>query len=171
MTQFDPTSRLADDAEQQLPREETNGRADGKGPEAFDRLLGDLASLGDQAAIYLAARKDQVKLGARRALLGIALGLLALSIVAAVLVTAAALTVGGIARGLGELFGQRLWLGELVTGTVILAVTGIAGYFSVHNVLRNSRWNTINRYAELHKQQQSQQRPTPAESGAGRVGE
>jgi uncharacterized membrane protein len=99
------------------------------------------------------------------------LGILGLVVAAAVLATAAAIAVTGIARGLAELFGGRLWLGELVTGVLILALVAIGSYFSVRKILRNSRWKTINRYAELHKRSQSRRRTAHAKSTAQPVGE
>jgi hypothetical protein len=168
MIQFDPTSRVTDAAEPS--RQGANGAADGKGPAATEQLRADLAALSEQAAIYLAARQDQLKLGVRRAAVAVALGILALLVVAAVLVTAAATTVGGIAHGLAELFGQRLWLGELVTGIAILTLAGLVSYISVQKMLRNSRWNTINRYAELHKRQQSARRPDESKPTSRPVG-
>ncbi len=145
------------------PAQETTG------PAAVDRLADDLAALKDQAALYLAARGDRVKLGVRRAAVGILIGLLGLLVGATILMTAAVLTVVGIARGLAEPLG-RLWLGELVTGTAILAFCALAISLWVRNLTRTSRWKTINRYAELQKRQLDRRRSGAPKSGDGPVG-
>jgi hypothetical protein len=72
---------------------------------------------------------------------------------------------------LAGLFGERLWLGQLVTGTAILALAAAVSYVSVLRMLRSSRWKTIKRYAELHNQQQARRRPVAPQSTAGSVGE
>ena len=125
--------------------------------------------MSEQAALYLAARRDQIKLGARRALVGLVLGVIGLVVGMAVLGAAAVMLVTGIALGLADALGGRLWLGTLLTGTAILALAALASYLAVRKLMQASRQSTINRYAELHKRQQSRVRrgAAPANGSAG----
>jgi hypothetical protein len=143
--------------------------SEGKGPAAIERLVAEVGLLRDQATIYLLARQDQFKLRVRRLVLVAGIGLLAMISLATVLVASAAMIVAGIARGLGELFGQ-LWLGQMVTGIGILGLCGLGIYGFVHRLIRISRSSTANRYAELYQQQLDRRRAAAAKSAADRIG-
>lgn len=72
---------------------------------------------------------DRARLRLTRLTTWMALGLLALVAVATLFAIAAWLLVAGIAGGLGELLGGRMWLGQAVTGgiTLLLLFGSIAG--------------------------------------------
>ncbi len=92
---------------------------------AFHALKQDAAEFKEYAAYYVAAKTDAVKQKIRSIILYAALGILALLAGGAVLVTGGVLLVLGIGHGLAELFGGRLWLGELVAGVVVLGAMGL----------------------------------------------
>ncbi len=165
MTQCDPTESPGAAAAQ--PSENSDATSPATGPESVRRILADLAALRQQAALYLAARQDQVRLVVRNALIGAVLGVMALAILAAVLAAAAVLIVVGIALGLGEALGDRLWLGALLTGLAVLGLTTLAGYLAIHQLQQSSRRNTLRRYAELH---QRQSKPVPAAAPGAAAG-
>jgi len=169
MTQCEPSDR-GGGAGAQRADAYTPGAGDEKGPEAARRILDDLVALREQATLYLAARRDQIRLGARNALIGAVLGLMAVLIAAAILMSAAALLVAGIALGLAEALGGRLWLGALLTGTAVIGLTALAGYLTVRRMLQASRRNTLDRYAELHQRQQKSVRAGTAQAAAGARG-
>lgn len=143
--------------------------SEGKGPAAIERLVAEFGLLRDQVIIYLLARQDQFKLRVRRMVLVAGIGLLAMVSLATVLVASAAMIVAGIARGLGELFGQ-LWLGQMVTGIGILGLCGLGIYGFVYRLIRVSRSSTANRYAELYQQQLDRRRAAAAKSAADHIG-
>jgi hypothetical protein len=123
------------------------------GPAAIERMQADLQSLRDAIALYLLAQVDQWKLAARRTLVGTGLAIVGLFAVAVLLGVSICLAVLGIAGGLGELFEGRYWLGQLVTGSVVLVVGGLGSWIFVRGLQASSRKRTIKRYARIHEQQ------------------
>ena len=132
-----------------------------------------LADLVDKAAKRIEAfseslrtlwtvRKDRAQLAVRRRMQSAALlgtGALAGGVA---LIYGVILLVGGTARGLGHLFGDRAWLGDLVTGVLFIGVIGggLAGAFR--------RWDRVQlvkqqkKYAELHRKRRASSRDTAA---------
>jgi hypothetical protein len=70
-------------------------------------------------------------------------------------VTAVVLLCRGIAGGLGALFGGRLWLGELVTAILFLAIIGAGVWFGLGRVTKASRERTVKKYASRQQQQRA----------------
>jgi len=81
--------------------------------EAIPRLISELR---DQVLYYAAVRIDLWRAGARRAVFLVILAATALIVAIAAVVTAVVLVLMGAAHGLGEVFGGRYWLGDLVVG-------------------------------------------------------
>jgi hypothetical protein len=79
---------------------------------------------------------ERKKLALRRMLMRVALGLVALVAVVVWLGAAVGATVRGLCAGLAELFGGRVWLGDLVGGLLALAL--LAGAMALA-VRRSSR--------------------------------
>ena len=71
----------------------------------------------------------------------------------AIIATAAGLMIVGIAEGLGRLFGDRYWLGDLVTGLLVLSVIGGAAWFMMKKLTGSWRSQTVKKY-EQRKQTQ-----------------
>jgi hypothetical protein len=93
--------------------------------DAFERLIPQFSELRECCLDYLSARVDGACVGLRNALFGVTLAALALVVVAGLSVTATWLVVNGVAEGLGVLFGNRPWAGNLLTG--LLLVAGLVG--------------------------------------------
>ena len=97
---------------------------DGKpaGPDALAAVFKQLAEAIEYLAYLLAAEVDRVKLKIRRlvvmAILGAIAGVAGLAFVGCTVW----LLLSGIAGGVGALFGDRFWLGGIVTSLVILVV-------------------------------------------------
>jgi hypothetical protein len=85
---------------------------------------------------YIQARFDLVRLGVYQWLVRISLALIAVLAAAGLIVTAIVLACVGMAEALSALFG-RAWLGDLVTGIILLA--GIIGlcYFGFTMYIRS----------------------------------
>jgi hypothetical protein len=130
---------------------------DGAGPsspgDAFAAASARLAEIKDYASYYLAAKLDSYKSSAKSLVLYAALGLLGAIAGTAILATAGVLVVRGIAEGLTLLFGGRAWLGNLVTGVVLLAAILGTTYFLVARILGKSRSATVKKYQDLQRQQ------------------
>jgi hypothetical protein len=126
---------------------------DQTGPAAAGRLREQLAELAEYWRYYLSARADQLKISVQRVVFGIALGLVGLLVAAALAVTSTVVLVMGIAEGLGQAFGDRLWLGYTVTGVVILLGIVISLYLVVYGFLKASRARMVRKYEQRRQQQ------------------
>lgn len=123
----------------------------GKGPDAAQRLAGDLRSLRAAIQWFLAARRDQVKLVARQAIIWtVAIGLLVL-MAATFAASACVILVLGIAGGVGELAGGRPWLGALITGGIFVLGGAGAGYLLLWKVRQRFRRKTLERYGRVER--------------------
>ena len=91
-----------------------------------------------EVALLIAARRDQVKLAFRRALLLAVMIGLAIVAVAILVASACVMLVVGIAGGVGELVGGRIWLGQLLTGLGFVIGGGSFGFGLVRIAQR--RW-------------------------------
>jgi hypothetical protein len=120
---------------------------------AFHRIKCDIDELKEYASYYLAAKVDGVRRTVRNIGLYAALGVLGLLAGGAIVATAAGLIIVGIAQGLGRLFGGMYWLGDLVTGIIVLAVIGGAAWFMMNKLTGSWRSQTIKKY-EQRKQTQ-----------------
>ncbi len=121
------------------------------GPAAFQRLIDDAAELREEVGLLWSAKVDAVRLSLRRLILLVVLGLLAAVVGAASLITCTVLLLLGIAGGLGELF-DRLWLGNLATGGILIAGTALCVYLIVRGMTRRSREATVQKYEKLREQ-------------------
>ena len=119
--------------------------------EAFHSAAARVAEIKDYASYYLAAKLDGYKSSAKSAVLYAVLGLLAGVAGIAIIATAAALFVHGIAEALTVLFNGRMWLADLVTGIVLLGLILGGTYFVVAKMIGKSlaaskaKFDTLNR--------------------------
>lgn len=121
--------------------------------EAFTRITGDLEEIKEYAGYYLAAKVDGIKQSVRNIGLYAALGVLGAIVGGAIVATAAGLLVVGLAEALGNLFGGRYWLGDLVTGVVVLGAVAGGAYFMMNKLTGTWRSQTLKKY-EQRKQDQ-----------------
>ena len=123
--------------------------------EAFRDVGTRLAELSDYLSYYVAARTDAIKASVRNAGLYAALGVIGLFAGGALVVTAVVLLLRGIAGGLAVLFGNRLWLGELVTAILFLALIGGGAWFMLGRLTKASRERTVKKYVSRQQQQRA----------------
>ena len=93
--------------------------------DAFRLLLRQFYELKNYFAYYLSAKSDRAKLGVRNAIVNLTLAALAFVVVAALAMAAIWFVLNGAAEGMGILFGNRPWAGNLLTG--LLLVASLAG--------------------------------------------
>lgn len=124
-------------------------------PDAFGLLLKEIRELREYVSYYVAARADGVKLVWRNAALRALLFSLAFVTLAGLLVAAGWLVLNGCAEGLGVAFGNRPWVGAIVTGVATLAGVGLGAYCAVALRSRRSRIETIQRYEQRQTRQRS----------------
>jgi hypothetical protein len=111
----------------------------------------DLRALRSALELFVAARRDQVKLALRRAffwVIAIGLATLAAVILAA---TACVMVVIGIAGGVAELVGGRIWLGQLLTGGGLVIAGAFCGFLLVRIAQQRSRRKTLERYGKIER--------------------
>jgi hypothetical protein len=84
----------------------------------------------------MSLRLDALKASARKiAILAVA-GILAVFVLIGVVVAAAVLLCQGIAHGLASLLGGQLWLGELLTGLLIIFGGAAGGFIGAKYMLK-----------------------------------
>ncbi len=130
------------------PDEQTPGAA-------FKDLSTRLDELKEYVSYYLSAKADGIKVTLRNVGIYAALGVVGLIAGGAFIVTLMVFLLRGIAGGLGELFGGRLWLGELVTAIVLLAILGAGTMFILNRLTKASRERTAKKYASRQQQQRA----------------
>jgi hypothetical protein len=136
----------------------TSNRAHGadRAPELDDvwpAIVARIGELREYASFYIAANVDRLRLSGRATLmwsiLGIVIGLAAVSVVA----TASVLLVVGLATGVGQLLEGRTWLGQLIVGATILFAAIAGTWFVLNRGLRNYERTLVEKY-ELRKREE-----------------
>jgi hypothetical protein len=107
------------------------------------------------ASYYLTAQLDRLRLTAINLAMFAVLGFIAAFVGAAVVLTAGVLLVVGMADGLGALFGERYWLGDLVTAIVILGTLCAGTIVVFKKVTKSSRERLVAAYEQRKSQQRA----------------
>ena len=121
--------------------------------EAFDRIKHDVGELKEYASYYVAAKVDGIKRTVRNIGLYAALGVVGLIAGGAIVATAAGLLIVGVAELLTRLFGDRAWLGDIVTGLLVLGAIGAGAWWMMNKLTNTWRTQTLKKY-EQRKQSQ-----------------
>jgi len=142
---------------------------DGKNPaaEAFGRIKNDIGELKEYASYYIAAKIDGIKRAVRNIGLYAALGIVGLIAGGAIVATAAGLLIVGVAELLTRLFGDRAWLGDIVTGLLVLGVIGGLAWWMMNKLTNTWRTQTVKKY----EQRKQSQRERFAHDVSGRAAE
>ena len=123
--------------------------------EELKLLLKQFQELREYVSYYAAARIDSVKRSVRDAIGRIVLATLGLVVVVGLIVMASWFVLSGIAQGLGTFFGDRSWIGALITGVLALAGVGIGISFAVATRNNASRRRTVRKYETRHAPQRA----------------
>lgn len=89
-------------------------------------ILNKLEALGQDTIELVDVQLDRARSGVRRGSEMVVIGAWAGLVGLTASVVAAILLVRGLAAGLGVLFGDRVWLGELVAALLVIAGTAVA---------------------------------------------
>jgi cytochrome c biogenesis protein CcdA len=149
--------RKSNESRDRMPAyDRTGAESDGFGPpHPLDAIFGQVRELTEYARFYVETRKDLFRAGLRSLIWKAALGVIAAIAGTTVIVVASAYLLSGIAHGLGELFGERYWLGELVTGAVVLLGLFAAAFLGIKMLTKKSRERIAKKY-ERRQQEQHQ---------------
>jgi hypothetical protein len=115
-----------------------------------------LKELQEYVGHYLAAKSDALKLSVRNVVLYAALGILGLFAAIAFAATAVVLLCIGIAHGLGVLFGERYWLGDIVLAVVFLGAMALGVKIAIDKVMKTSKATTVGKYEQRERAQRQQ---------------
>jgi hypothetical protein len=117
----------------------------------------DVALLGREAAEYashfVSARIDKIMVTLRNVGMYAAVGVMAMLVGGAVVVTAAVLLLVGLGGALSALLDARPWAGQLIVGLAVLGLMALGVLFGMMYMTRQSRKKTVRKY-EQRKQQQ-----------------
>jgi len=120
---------------------------------AFDKLRKHLSELRDYAKYFLQAKGDVYKVATRRLIVFSALAVVGAVVGLGGLVAAVVLLLSGLAGGLGELLGNRDWLGRLIVAVTVLVAAGVAVAIILLRVRKASRRKTVDKYEEQKRRQ------------------
>jgi hypothetical protein len=125
-------------------------------PNPWEPLVRHIQELLEYFSYYLSVRADQARFRVRRLLLVVMAGVMAACVAIACVVTAAVLFLAGFAEMLGRLFGDRIWLGNIVTGVLFLGALGLGIVYLARRITHTSFRRTVQKYAERRDRQRSQ---------------
>ena len=148
----DPGVRSGSMGETRFPPEGKSweGAPQGAAGDALREANRQVGEIAEYVSYYLSAKWDGVKLSLKNVGIFAVLGVVGLIAGAALVITAVVQVCSGIAQGLAVLFGGRLWLGNLVTGILLLGLVAAGAYFGLSSLMGKSRKATVNKY-ELRK--------------------
>ena len=137
------------------PPEEDGHESQATNPaaQAFHDVPIFLAELRSYGRHLIGARIDRIKAGMRQTAIYAVLGVMGLLAAAGVLFAAAFLILGGLAVGLGELLGSRLWLGALIVGVATLGIIGLGMWMVIRKATKAWRLKTEQKYAGKRNEQ------------------
>jgi hypothetical protein len=97
---------------------------------------------------YLSIQADRARVLLRNLVLFAVLGTVAAIIAATVLVSATVLLCFGLARGIGELLGGRMWAGELIVGAIVLTSLFVSAWIFAKRIRTSSRERILREYEQ-----------------------
>lgn len=108
----------------------TTEESDRSGEPSAMHAIGDVrahvARIGECLVQLVQVQADGIRAKVHRAVFAVLLTLAALIVVIAYLATVVNLLISGLAGGVSELVGNRVWLGNLITALFLLGVTAFA---------------------------------------------
>jgi len=114
-----------------------------------------LAELQEYVSYFISAKTDAIKLSMTNAVIYAALGIVGLMAGATLIVTAVVLACIGLSGALAVLFGNRPWLGNLVTGILLLGTVGVVTWIVLKKLTGASKERTLKKYAARQQQQRA----------------
>jgi hypothetical protein len=124
-------------------------------PEGLKLLLRQFQELQEYLSYYAAVRTDNARLSVRKALGRMVPAGLRLVAVGGVIVLASWFVLSGIAQGVGAMFGDRAWIGDLITGAMALVAVGLGVSCAASMRDSASRKRTVEKYESRHAQQRT----------------
>ena len=123
--------------------------------EELKLLLKQFQELREYVSYYAAARTDSVKYSVRNAIGRIVLAALGFVAVGGLIVIASWFVLSGISQGAGALFGDRAWIGTVITGVLALAGIGLGVSCAAWARKNASRKRTVREYETREARQRA----------------
>jgi hypothetical protein len=123
------------------------------------RIVSQAEAIAAHAREYLTVRKDEAAAAARSLLLKAMLGTVAAVAGLVALATSIVQLLVGTAAGLAILFGDRLWLGQMVVGLGVLTIFVSATWIGFRLRTINARKEIARKYERQHVRVPSTARP------------
>jgi uncharacterized membrane protein len=133
----------------------TPGEQEPSPAEALRRLQQQVGELQAYLTHFVSAKIDGFVLSARQLALWAVLGVVGLTAVVGLVVTAIVLVLVGAADGFAQLFGGRWWLGALVVGGGILVLLVLGIFVGMRTWQSRWRQQKVQQYDERQLQQQN----------------
>jgi uncharacterized membrane protein len=124
-------------------------------PRPLDGITAQVRELAEHAKLYVEARKDMLRATIRSLIVKAVLAVIAAIAGVTVIIVAVVQLMSGAAQGLGLLFGERYWLGELVIASAVFLVVAIGAFVGIRRLTKSARERTIKKY-ERRQQAQRQ---------------
>lgn len=132
---------------------------DATGPDALQEALERVAEARENLVYLAAVELDRVKLKFRRLIIWAVVAVAALIVLLAILVSATALLLFGLADLIGAACGGRTWLGALIVGGGILLLVAGGVYGGAAGWNRSAFNAAKRRYQERKRRQREQFSP------------
>jgi hypothetical protein len=116
-------------------------------------IVQQVRELVEHANLYVEARKDMLRAALRSLVWKAILGVVGAVAGVTLIIVSVVYLMSGIAHGLGWLFGDRYWLGELVTAAVVFLILGIGSVVGIKLLTKSARERTVKKY---ERRQQAQ---------------
>ena len=147
-----------------IPPPRTNGQSERSGDSdpvnpasrAFHDVPIYFAELKSHAAYLLSAKVDSAKASVRRLVMFAVLGIVGLLIAGGLLVSAAFLTLSGLAMGLGHLLGGHVWLGNLIVGLLVIGGSCLVTWMGVKKLTGAWHLQTEQKYERKRNEQRGE---------------
>jgi hypothetical protein len=123
--------------------------------EGLKLLLKQFQELREYVSYYVTAKTDSAKLSLRNTVLWISFAALGFVAVAGLIVMASWFALSGIAQGVGALFGDRAWIGAVITGVLALAGVGLGVSCAASTRKNAARKRTVRKYETRHARQRA----------------
>jgi uncharacterized membrane protein len=124
-------------------------------PRPLDGVVQQVRELLDHANLYVEARKDMMRATVRNLIIKAVLGIIAAVGGVTLIIVAVVQLMSGAATGLGLLFGEHYWLGELVLAATVFLILAIGAFVGLKLLKKSARERTIKKY-ERRQQAQRQ---------------
>lgn len=124
-------------------------------PDGLGLLLKQIQELREYVSYYVAAKTDAVRCSAQNAARRVVLAVLSLVGVGSLIVLGTWFVLSGTAQGLGTLFGDKPWIGTLLSGIAALTgvVTGVQVLAAVHR--KSDRRKVVEKYESRRASQRA----------------